>query len=303
MSNINFPEEILETNSLQTNTDIKNVKEELKKRLIRIFQIDDNDRLKSFEEFAENKDHWLEHSLHVYKKALEITTIMEAKWYKIDKSKLFVMSFMHDSGRFHFSEEKPKKRERCEKRHNKCWIWQIRLAKNKLKKQWIIFDENFWNDINDYINNHDFLNDRLDPNYTEPKNIEWQIVRLSDRISTDIETEIDRYWETWKRLKTPYFIEDISFEERINFNFTKIWEYIKSKKFDEFTFFLALISVSEKDYQNDDLKEIYASWAESKNIWIKKILDIWRQEWFSQEQIEKMKALINDYIKHFNINY
>ena len=111
MSNINFPEEILETNSLQTNTDIKNVKEELKKRLIRIFQIDDNDRLKSFEEFAENKDHWLEHSLHVYKKALEITTIMEAKWYKIDKSKLFVMSFMHDSGRFHFSEEKPKKRE------------------------------------------------------------------------------------------------------------------------------------------------------------------------------------------------
>ncbi len=303
MNKLNSPTNVLEIDSLKTNTDIENIKKELKQRLIKIFQIDDDNKLKSFEEFAENKDHWFEHSLNVYKKALEITTIMEAKWYTIDKSKLFVMALMHDSWRFHLSEENPKKRERCEKRHNKCWIWQIKLAKNKLKKDWIIFDESFWNDIYDYINNHDFLNDRLDPNYKEPKSIEWWIVRLSDRISTNIETEIDRYWETWKRLKTPYFIENISFEDRVSFNFTKVWEYIKSKKFDEFTFFLALISVSKNDYQNDDLKQIYASWAKSKDIWIKKILDIWVHEWFSQWQIEKMKTLISDYIKYFNINY
>lgn len=279
------------------------VQKELKEKVQTIFGIDDEEKMKWFYEFAENNDHWFEHSFHVYLKALEIAAILKVKWYKISLYKIFAMAFMHDSGRFHISEKNPKKRERCEKRHNKCGIAQVRLAKIKLQSKWILLWEEFWKELNDYIENHDFLNNRLDPNYKEPESIEWQIVRLSDRISTDIETEIERYWETWKRLHTPYFIEDISFEDRVNFNFTKVWEYIKSKKFDEFTFFLALISVSENDYINPDLQEIYKSWAASKDIWIQKILDIWRKEWFSQEQIEKMKTLINDYMQHFNINY
>ncbi len=299
---MNNPESIIKPSSIK-NIWIESIKKELMQKLSDIYDINDVSKLKPFEEFSENIDHWLIHSLNVYNKAIEIAKIMQEKWYNIDETKIFVMAFMHDSWRFHLSENNPKKREKCEKKHNKCWIWQIRLAKNKLQKKWIIFDESFWNDINNYIDNHDFLNNRLDPNYSEPNNLEWQIVRLSDRISTDIETEIDRYWETWKRLKTPYFIEDISFEDRINFDFTKVWEYIKSKKFDEFTFFLALISVSEQDYINDDLKEIYKSWASTKDLAIRKILDIWEQEWYSKEEIDKMKTLINNYITHFNINF
>jgi hypothetical protein len=72
------------------------------------------------------------------------------------------------------------------------------------------------------------MNDRLDPNYTEPSSVEGQIVRLSDRISTDPIPEIERYWETGKRLNTPYFKNTISFQDRIDFNFTKIGSYIAS---------------------------------------------------------------------------
>jgi len=287
----------------EKDTSIETFRMTVCKNISNIFEIDDEKRLKPLEEFLENKDHWFNHSLNVYKKALEVWELMEKKWYEIDKVKLFIMAFMHDSWRFHLSEENPKKRIRCEKRHNKCWEWQIRLARKKLDKRWIKLEDSFWNSVYDYIENHDFLNDRLDPNYKEPNSLEWQIVRLSDRISTDIETEIDRYWETWKRLNTTYFISDISFEDRINFNFTKVGEYINSKKFDEFTFFLALISVSKNDYQNDDLKQIYSSWAESKDLAIKKILEIRLGEWYSTENIEKMRNLINDYIKHFNIKY
>lgn len=282
---------------------IEDLKDIIKSNLIGIFDIDDLSKLESFEEYILNKDHWFEHSFNVYNKALEISYILKQKWYDIDYIKIFIMSFMHDSWRFHINSNNPKKRQKCERKHNKCAIWQIRLAKSKLSKRWIEFDKKFWDEIFDYLDNHDFLNDRLDPNYREPENIEWQIVRLSDRISTDIETEIDRYWETWKRLKTPYFIKDISFEDRINFDFTKIGDYIKWNKFDEFTFFLALISISENDFSNKDLKELYKKWSNSKNLAINKILLIWKLEWYSDSDLEKMKKLIDDYIKHFNIKF
>jgi len=57
--------------------------------------------------------------------------------------------------------------------------------------------ENDYSEIADYVFNHDFMNARLeDSKYSEPTSIEGQIVRLADRISTDVETEIQRYWDT-----------------------------------------------------------------------------------------------------------
>jgi hypothetical protein len=43
------------------------------------------------------------------------------------------MAFMHDSGRFHLSEERLNKRKRCESRHNRCGVGQVRLARKKLE--------------------------------------------------------------------------------------------------------------------------------------------------------------------------
>ena len=83
-------------------------------------------------------------------------------------------------------------------------------------------------------------------------------------MSTDIKAEVERYWETGKRLGTPYFKNDISIQDRIDFSFPRIKEYIKSGKFDEFTFFLALISMSPQDFANPHLGKIYTEWAKTK---------------------------------------
>lgn len=72
-------------------------------------------------------------------------------------------------------------------------------------------------------------------------------------MSTDISEEVDRYWETGKRLKTKYFISGVPFEDRINFSFRKVKDYIVAGKFDEFTFFLALLSMSESDFKDKRL--------------------------------------------------
>ncbi len=159
-------------------------------------------------------------------------------------------------------------------------------------------------DLMDYVYNHDFFNTRLDGDtYQEPKSLEGQITRLADRMSTDISTEARRYWETGKRLKTPYFKEDISFEDRVNFSFPKIRNYIKSGNFDEFTFFLTLLSMSGDDFAHPVMKEIYNEWAKDKHDAIVTILEIAREEEFSEGDIQEMENLIHRYILHFNLTW
>lgn len=156
----------------------------------------------------------------------------------------------------------------------------------------------------DYVYNHDFFNTRLDGDkYQEPKSLEGQITRLADRMSTDISTEARRYWETGKRLKTPYFKKDISFDDRINFSFPKIRDYIKSGKFDEFTFFLTLLSMSSDDFIHPVMKEIYNEWAKDKHEAIATILQIAQEEEFSESDIQEMEKLIHQYISHFNLTW
>lgn len=156
----------------------------------------------------------------------------------------------------------------------------------------------------DYVYNHDFFNTRLDGDkYHEPDSLEGQITRLADRMSTDISTEARRYWETGKRLKTPYFKGDIPFEDRINFSFPKIKNYIQSGKFDEFTFFLTLLSMSPDDFQNPVLQKIYKEWAKDKHEAIATILDIAQEEGFSESEIREMENLIRQYILHFNLTW
>ncbi|MFB0965215.1 MAG: hypothetical protein QMC36_06070 [Patescibacteria group bacterium] len=51
-------------------------------------------------------------------------------------------------------------------------------------------------------------------------------------------------------------------------------EYIQAGKFDEFTFFLALISMSPSDFTNPQLSDIYSEWAKTKGQAVEEILKI-----------------------------
>lgn len=287
--------------SSPSNKEFQEYKETTIKNLKNILDISQADESlpESFEVFLENTDHGIEHTYNVYKKALEIAEILENKtWENVDKDLLYIMAVMHDSWRFHLSDNK-KKQEKCEKEHNKCWTAQIRLFQKKLKNKGVEFSQEKVKAIIDYIYNHDFFNERLDGKFLkEPNSLEWQIVRLADRISIDIREEIRRYRDTWKRKNTPLLKDSISFEDRTNFSFDKIWEYIKNWKLDQMFFFFTLLSICEKDFSHPVLSKLYKERAVEKNKAIDEILEIAKEEWY---EIEKIKNLIDKYLEYWSI--
>ena len=269
-----------------------------------------------FNKFVENTDHGAVHAYNVYKRACTTADTYELQTeQKIDRSLLYIMSTMHDSGRFRYSipsaedtptktKAKENKRNKAEKEHARYGLAQIKLAKQKLEKAGISYPDEEFKKIENYILNHDFFNTRLDGDaYSEPQSIEGQIVRLSDRTSVPVTEEIDRYRETGKRLGTPYFVENIDLKDRLDFSFPKVKQYIMSWKFDEFTFFLALLSQSASDFSDPLLAGIYQEWAKSKQAGVEKILSIAKEEWYTQEQLKKMEILIKEYFEHFNITF
>lgn len=288
-----------------------------KQNLIDTYNIDsDSYKLIPFDIFAENIDHGAKHVFNVYKKALSIAKEVERQLgIEVNKALLYIMSVYHDSGRFRepiISDQdtekqiqaKQRKKIKSEREHARYGVAQIKLWISKLKDKGVEINEEDQKKIENYILNHDFFNTRLDwTKYQEPYSLEWQITRLADRISTPIEEEIERYRETWKRLNTTYFKKDISFQERIDFSFANMWIYIKTWKFDEFTFFLSLLSQSPSDFSNPVLHDIYAKRQSNKNKWIRKIFEIAKQEWYKEEDIIEMKNMINKYLEHFDIKF
>lgn len=303
----------------QATDDLETYKQYAKDNMVSVFQLDDFLKQIPLAWFLENTDHGAEHTYNVYKKALEIAQRVEQETdVSVDKTLLYIMSGMHDSGRFRLpiikegdavispkrTEAKENKRKKAEKQHARYGVAQVKLWIKKLKNENIIVSEEDQHKIEDYIFNHDFFNARLDgENYCEPKSIEGQITRLSDRISVPIEEEIKRYWETGKRLGTTYFKKDISWKERAEFNFANMGAYIKSGKFDEFTFFLSLLAQTESDFSHPVLANIYQQRAISKQKGIDCILQIAQDEWYSDEDIQWMKLLIEKYIQHFDIHF
>lgn len=285
-------------------TSLEDFKQSVRDTVMKIFSLSTEEQIMPLDVFLENTDHGALHTFSVNKKANEIADRIEKETGEIiDRDMLRLMTIAHDSGRFHISGNE-KKQLQCERGHNRCGMAQVRKWIQNLRKQGIIIKSEQEADIMDYVYHHDFFNARLDGDkYSEPRSLEWQIVRLADRMSTNISREARRYWETGKRLKTPYYKREISFEERINFSFPKIKNYIESGKFDEFTFFLALLSMSGDDFTHPVMKEMYNEWAKDKHDAITTILEIAREEGFSNEDIREMKNLIHQYILHFNLTW
>lgn len=288
-----------------------------KQNLMDVYSIDkDSSKLIPFNIFSENIDHGAKHVFNVYKKSLEVAKEIERQLgVEVNKTLLYIMSVYHDSGRFRepiISDQdtenqiqaKQKKKVKSEREHARYGVAQIKLWISKLKDKWVEINEEDQKKIENYILNHDFFNTRLDwTKYQEPYSLEGQITRLSDRISTPIEEEIERYRETWKRMNTTYFKKDISFQERVDFTFANMWTYLKTGRFDEFTFFLTLLSQAPSDFSNPVLHDIYAKRQSNKNKWIKKILEIAKQEWYIDEDIAEMQNTINQYLAHFEIRF
>lgn len=301
----------------EVNDDLDIYKKYARDNVLSVFALSD-DMLKHvpMEWFLENSDHGAEHTYNVFKKALEIAELVEKESdISIDKTLLYIMSAMHDSWRFRLSmhkeddtpaqhQAKEQKRKKAEREHARYGVAQVKLWVKKLKEKKIELSLEEQQKIEEYILNHDFFNERLDGDkYYEPKSIEGQITRLSDRISVPIEQEIQRYWETGKRLGTVYFNKNITRQERIDFSFSNMGAYIKSGKFDEFTFFLSLLSQKDSDFSHPVLAKIYQKWSKNKHQGIASILQIAKDEWYSDEDIDEMKKLIDNYIEKFNITF
>ena len=283
--------------------DFEGYKASVVENVERIFNVSTPDARKGLGEFLVNCDHGARHTFNVFSKSLDIAGEVEAiDGSTVDKELLYLMSLAHDSGRFHLSANE-KKRMRCERHHNRCGVGQVRLAVKRMRAASAYVDQKRVAAMEDYVFNHDYFNARIDgAGLKEPASIEGQIVRLADRISTPIEEEVRRYWETGKRLKTPYFKKEVALSDRISFSFPRIKEFIVSGKFDEFTFFLALLSMSEDDFSHPVLKGIYREWATTKNVAVSEILAIASEEGYPQEDIELMRRTLDDYAKHFNIS-
>lgn len=298
---INYYQNINEVLKIPQSNSFEEYVETTKTNLKEILnQSSDTSFPESFEIFLENLDHGIQHTYNVYKKALEIADILEEEsGEKANKALIYVMAVMHDSGRFHLSDNHSKQ-DKCERQHNKCWVAQIRLFQKRLRSKWYDLDEWQISSIMDYIYNHDYMTERLDwTKLKEPDSLEWQIVRLTDRISTDVREEIRRYWETGKKRNTPLIKDNVSLQDRVEFSFDKIWEYIKAWKLDQMMFFFALISISPDDFSHPQLAKIYDKWSREKKDCIDEIIMIAEEEGYDKE---KVRNVIDQYLDYFKIN-
>ncbi|HBB03485.1 TPA: hypothetical protein DCZ39_01080 [Patescibacteria group bacterium] len=87
----------------------------------------------------ENTDHGAEHTYNVFKKSLEVADAVEQNTdIPVDKELLYIMSAMHDSGRFRLpiakegdtekqQQAKEKKRKTAENKHARYGVAQVRL--------------------------------------------------------------------------------------------------------------------------------------------------------------------------------
>ncbi len=90
--------------------------------------------------------------------------------------------------------------------------------------------------------------------------------------------------------------------ERENFSFDKMGLYFKNGWVDEVLFFTALLMITEKDFTEPVLGDMYTEWAVDKDNAIDFILDIGKQEGATPEQMEDLKQLLSRLGKKFGFH-
>lgn len=292
-----------------------------------VFDMDTKSQELSLQNFLENKDHGLEHEYNVYQKAIQIAERYEKETEKeIRKHMIYPMAIVHDSMRsiqydlsdLHWGiswdeikeqEERNKQKTRREKRNDRnherygAFLFEKMLQSLEKKDIFVNLSEEEQQEIKEYLINHDYLSQQLNGGrFHEPKTIEWQIVRLADRISVPLQDEIQRYRDTGKRLNTPFFNESMPLEEREKFSFDKMPLYFKNRWVDEVLFFTSILMTTEKDFSDPILWKMYAEWAVDKDNAVDFIMEIGTKEWATPKQMQDLKILLSHLGKKFNFH-
>ena len=266
-----------------------------------LFDIESKSDVMTLQKFLENTDHGLEHEYNVYQKAIEITDRYEEETGNlVRKHMIYPMAIVHDAMRsLQYSEtdrQKARKEKRNDRNHEKygAFLFEKMIQSGEKKNVFVDLSKEEQAEIKEYLINHDYFSEQLNGGrFHEPTSIEGQIVRLADRISVPLKDEIQRYWDTWKRLNTPFFNQSMPLSERENFSFDKMGLYFKNGWVDEVLFFTALLMITEKDFTEPVLGDMYTEWAVDKDNAIDFILDIGKQEGATPEQMEDLKQLLS----------
>lgn len=275
-----------------------------------IFDMNTKSQELSLQNFLENTDHGLEHEYNVYQKAIQIAERYEQETgKKIRRHMIYPMAIVHDAMRSLKYEDidftKVRKEKRNDRNHERYGAYLFDKMVQSLEKKDIILNlsKEEQEEIKEYLINHDYFSQQLNGGrFHEPQSLEWQVVRLADRISVPLQDEIQRYRDTGKRLGTPFFTTSMPIEERENFSFDKMWLYFKNGWVDEVLFFTALLMITEKDFSDTLLWKIYSEWAIDKDNAVDFIIEIGTKEWATPEQMYQLKSLLKHLAKKFDFN-
>lgn len=123
----------------QAKNSLDEYKQQAKINMKAVFQLDTSEKEIPLNAFLENTDHGAKHSYQVFKKALEIAQDIQNKSdTSIDTTLLYIMSGMHDSGRFRIpitkdsdttkqAQAKIQKNKKAERDHSRYGVAQIQL--------------------------------------------------------------------------------------------------------------------------------------------------------------------------------
>lgn len=230
--------------------------------------------------FISDEKLWLKHSFEVYKKALYL------KWNisdgNIEELVIEYLAIFHDIWKF------------FQELHS---LENISIAENVFKifaeRNWI--NQNIIEKVLDWIKWSDFYNHRLDPSSNPPKFIEWDIVRCSDKMQDNLVAKVDRYWfEYWVPRWAIFYDGNIKLEEREKFSFDNfLW--------DQLNVILSIIWLRKEDFSNNFLSQEYEKWSiPEKEKVIVRILELAKEIWYNENELEKIKDIITWYRKKFN---
>ena len=275
--------------------------------ILSTFDLDTPEKRLSLNFFEQNGDHGMRHVYAVRKKSLFIADMVEKETQEfVNRQLLYVMVLAHDSWRSHVytpddfitPEQVVHKEKNNDRKHPLYGTAQVRLAVRWLRKKWVHIDLDKLDDLQDYVYNHDYLNDHLSGGrYVEPRSLEWQIARLADRVSESVSWEVKRYRETGKRMGTPYFIANIPLSARKNFHFGRVGEYAAKGWLDQCMFFGALLSIKPQDFSHPVLQKLYKEWEIDKKDAVEYIIKEANNLWYGKKTLAKLDEVMTYYAK------
>lgn len=269
----------------------------------------------TLEEFERNTDHGMEHEYNVYKRSLEIALEIESETGEVaDRKLLYIMALAHDSARSIVYPDatlgKLVRQKRNDKNHEQLGWRIVKRRIQLLKSKGYEVSPEDEAKLQDYLPNHDFFSKQLNgARFQEPSSLEWQIVRLADRISVPLKDEINRYRDTGKRLGTPFFLPEVPLEVRMSFSFDNMHKkendqrlYIADYLVDEVMFFIGMLMIQWSDFSHPTLARLYEERAVQKVDAAKYILEISDIEDPDHTNKEKLRLLLESLWRRYGFS-